>query len=213
MLDIMYEIPSRDDIKTLEITKAIIRGEATAFRRRQGSRFRMSSSSDAETPWACLWPRPKCRTPTFREPWFSSANTMPKAPWVVIRRETNLSVREVVDNWTSTPCLKPTTRCCGRTRGTGRGFVVFEGDIGDDVGGTATVKLPCLLQNSSKNYSTPKTLPSVSWICRVGPGQLEDEISRFWLYTEAEPDLILQAPVDERYNWRSRKWALAWVFG
>ena len=31
MLDIMYEIPSRDDIKTLEITEEIIRGEASAF--------------------------------------------------------------------------------------------------------------------------------------------------------------------------------------
>ena len=31
MLDIMYEIPSRDDIKNLEITEEIIRGEASAF--------------------------------------------------------------------------------------------------------------------------------------------------------------------------------------
>ena len=31
MLEIMYEIPSRDDIKTLEITEEIIRGEASAF--------------------------------------------------------------------------------------------------------------------------------------------------------------------------------------
>ena len=31
MLDIMYEIPSRDDIKALEITEEIIRGESTAF--------------------------------------------------------------------------------------------------------------------------------------------------------------------------------------
>jgi ATP-dependent Clp protease ATP-binding subunit ClpX len=31
MLEIMYEIPSRDDIKNLEITEEIIRGEASAF--------------------------------------------------------------------------------------------------------------------------------------------------------------------------------------
>jgi ATP-dependent protease Clp ATPase subunit len=31
MLEIMYEIPSRDDIKSIEITEDIVRGERNAF--------------------------------------------------------------------------------------------------------------------------------------------------------------------------------------
>ena len=124
---------------------------------------------------------------------------------VVINRETNLSVREVVEQLDFDSMLETENLVLwGGPVEQGAGFVVFEGDIGGDVGwnladGRLAVSpskelLEQLLRHR-KHYHL--CLGYAGW----GPGQLEEEIATgSWLYTEADPDLILQSPVNERYE-------------
>jgi putative transcriptional regulator len=124
---------------------------------------------------------------------------------VVINRETNLSVREVVEQLDFDSMLETENQVLwGGPVEQGAGFVVFEGDVGDDVGwalenGQLAVSpskelLEKLLRHQ-RHYHL--CLGYAGW----GPGQLEDEITTgSWLYTEADPELILLAPVSERYE-------------
>jgi putative transcriptional regulator len=124
---------------------------------------------------------------------------------VVINRETNLSVREVVEQLDFDSMLEADNQVLwGGPVEQGAGFVVFEGDIGDDVGWTLadgqlavspSKELLEKLLRHQRHYLL--CLGYAGW----GPGQLEEEITTgSWLYTEADPDLILLAPVSERYE-------------
>jgi len=124
---------------------------------------------------------------------------------VVINRETNLSVREVVEQLDFDSMLETDNQVLwGGPVEQGAGFVVFEGDVGDDVGwdmadGKLAVSpsrelLEQLLRHQQHYHLC---LGYAGW----GPGQLEEEITTgSWLYTEVDPDLILLAPVSERYE-------------
>lgn len=133
---------------------------------------------------------------------------------VVVNRETNLSVREVVEQLDFDSMLETENQVLwGGPVEQGAGFVVFEGDIGDDVGweledGRLAVSpskelLEQLLRHQ-RHYHL--CLGYAGW----GPGQLEEEIATgSWLYTEVDPDLILQSPVNERYELALAKMGLS----
>jgi len=166
----------------------------------------MSSSSDAETTLGLLVASPQMLDTNFsRTLVLLCQHDSQGALGVVINRETNLSVREVVEQLDFDSMLETDNQVLwGGPVEQGAGFVVFAGDIGDDVGwnlanGQIAVSpskelLESLLRHQQQYHLC---LGYAGW----GPGQLEEEISTgSWLYTEAEPDLILQAPVEERYE-------------
>lgn len=148
-------------------------------------------------------------SPQMRDRWFEGAVILlcqhdgDGALGLVINKDGPVSVGEVLERMDldTTAADRPTW--WGGPVGSDSGFVIWRGradahegwTIGDEVAvSPSSERLSSLIGSGQRFFLV---LGYSGW----GPGQLEEELERgSWLWTEADPDIIFDRPMSERYE-------------
>ena len=123
---------------------------------------------------------------------------------LVINREGPISLDEVLSSLglPTDPSAERTTWWGGPV-GPGAGFVLFAGEVGAEQGWSLAGQIAISPSMEQLQRLVHAGLPFELCLGYAGwgPGQLEHEITHgSWLFTDLDPSLVFEAPLEERYD-------------
>lgn len=150
----------------------------------------------------------------MRDPWFERSlillckHNEEGALGIIINREGDVDLNEVIERLTEDHgafgelANGEKMTWWGGPVGDGAGFVLFTGELDDGEGwNVGTIAVSPSLERLDELIRNQTNFELVLGYAGWGPGQLAEEVETgSWLFVDAEPTIVFDTPIEERYE-------------